>query len=73
MYLELVFAGKWNEYVHGVDEERYQRLELLVEQMKAGVGVTEKLKATDQIKWVGLMNNLKHCTEEIVLKELVYS
>lgn len=50
MYLELLFAGKWNEYLYGVDEECYQRLELLVEQMKAGTGVTEKLKATDQMK-----------------------
>ena len=44
-----------------------------MEQMKAGAGVTEKLKATDQMKWVGLMNNLKSCAEEIVLKELIYS
>lgn len=50
MYLELLFAGKWNEYLHGVDEECYPRLEILVEQMKASVGVTEKLKATNQMK-----------------------
>lgn len=43
------------------------------EQMKAGAGATDKLKETDQMKWVGLMNNLKACAEEIVLKELVYS
>lgn len=66
------FVGKWNEYLHGVDEECYQRLELLVEQMKAGAGVTEKLKATDQMKWVGLMNNLKACVEAIVINKLVY-
>lgn len=72
IYLELLFAGKWNEYLHGVDEECYQSLELLVEQMKAIAGVTEKLKATDQMKWVGLMNNLKDCAEEIALKELIF-
>lgn len=72
MYLELVFDGKWNEYLHGVDEECYQRVELLVEQMKAGAGVTEKLKETDQIKRVGLMNNLKACAEEIVIHGLMY-
>lgn len=72
MYLELLFAGRWNEYLHGVDEECYERVELLVEQMKAGAGVTEKLKETDQMKWVGLMNNLRNAAEEIVLKELVY-
>lgn len=41
--------------------------------MKAGAGVTEKQKATDQMKWVRLMNNLKACAEEIVLNELIYS
>lgn len=44
MYLEMVFDGKWNEYLHGVDEKCYERLELLLEQTKAGAGVTEKLK-----------------------------
>lgn len=71
MYLELVFAGKWNEYLHEVDEECHQRIEVLVEQMKAGAGATEQLKATDQMKWVGLMNNLKNAAEEVVLRELV--
>ncbi len=72
MYLELIFAGKWNEYLHEVDEECHHSLELLVEQMKTGAGVTEKLKATDQMKWIGLMNNLRNAAEEVVLKDLVY-
>lgn len=46
--------------------------ELLVEQMKAGAGIMEELKATDQMKWVGLMNNVRSSAEEIVLKELIY-
>lgn len=73
MYLELVFAGKWNEYLHEVEEECYQRLEVLMEQMKAGAGVTRKLKVTDQMEWVGLMNNVRNSAEEIILKELIYS
>ena len=72
MYLELVFAGKWNEYLHGIDEECHQRIEILVEQMKAGAGITEQLKATDQMKWVGLMNNVRNVAEKIVLAEFVY-
>ena len=48
-----------NEYLHEVDIQCYERLELLVEQMKAGTGITEELKATDQMKWVGLMNNVR--------------
>lgn len=47
-------------------------MELLVEQMKAREGITEELKVTEQMKWVGLMNNVKNAAEEIVLRELVY-
>lgn len=72
MYLELLYAGKWNTYLHEVDEECFQRMEVLVEQMKAGAGVTEELKVKNQIMWVGLMNNVRYSAEEIVLKELVY-
>jgi hypothetical protein len=48
-------------------------MDRLVEQMKSGAGITEELKATDQIKWVGLMNNVRSAVEEIVLKEIVYA
>lgn len=72
VYMELVLDGKLNKYLHDIDEECYQRVELLIEQMKAGVGVTGQLKASDQMRWVGLMNNLKNAAEEIVLKEMAY-
>ena len=47
-------------------------LDQLVEQMKEKQGVTEKLKAEDQMMWVGKMNNLIACAEEIVVREVVY-
>ena len=53
-----------------VDEECYQRMEILVEQMKAGAGITEDIKASDQMKWVGLMNNVRSAAEGIVIREL---
>ena len=71
-YIKLLMEGKLNEYLHDVDEECYERMELLVEQMKVGTGITEELKASDQLKWVGLMNNTRSATEEIVIKEIVY-
>lgn len=40
--------------------------------MKAGAGITEELKSTEQMKWVGLMNKVKSTAEEIVLRELIY-
>lgn len=72
LYLELVFAGKWNEYLHNVDEECYQMMELLIEQMKKKQGVTEQLKAENQMLWVGMVNNIRHSAEEAVLKELIH-
>ena len=70
-YIRLLMDGKLNEYLHEVDEECYERMELLVEQMKAGAGITEELKASDQMKWVGLMNNVWSAAEEAVIRELI--
>ena len=47
-------------------------MDRLVEQMKERQGVTGKLKMRDQMAWVGRMNNIRACAEEIVLKEIVY-
>jgi len=71
-YIRLLMDGKLNECLHEVDEECYERMELLVEQMKAGAGITEELKASAQMKWVGLMNNVRSSVEEIVIRELIY-
>lgn len=71
-YIRLLLDGKLNEHLHEIDEECYTRMELLVEQMKAGAGITEELKEKDQMKWVGLMNNVMSTAEEITVKELVY-
>ncbi len=64
--------GKLNEHLHEVDEECHARVEKIIEQMKAGAGITEELKAAEPMKWVGLMNNVRSAAEEIVLRELVY-
>ena len=71
-YIRLFMDGKLNEHLHEVDEECYERMELLVEQMKAGAGISEELKASEQMKWVGLMNNVRSAAEEIVLKEIIF-
>lgn len=71
-YIRLLMDGKLNEYLHEVDEECYRRMEILVEQMKAGAGITEDIKASDQMKWVGLMNNVRSAAEGIVIRELIY-
>ena len=71
-YIRLLLDGKLNEYLHEVDKECHASVELLVEQMKAGTGITEELKATDQMKWVGLMNNVRVTAEEIVQREMIH-
>ena len=73
LYLELVLAGKLNEHLHQIDEECDQMMDRLVEQRKEKQGVTEELKMQDQMAWVGRMNNIRACAEEIVEKEIVYA
>ncbi len=72
LYLELVLAGKLNEHLYQVDEECNQMMDRLVEQMKEKQGVTEELKMQDQMAWVGKMNNIRACVEEIALNKIVY-
>ena len=72
LYLELLLDGNLNEYLHQTDEECYQMMERLVEQMKAKQGVTEQLKLENQMQWVGIMNTIWHCAEKVVLRDIVY-
>ena len=72
LYLELVLAGKLNEHLHQVEEECNRMMDRLVEQMKERQGVTEELKMQDQMVWVGRMNNIWTCVEEIALNKIVY-
>ena len=58
--------------MHEVDEECYEMLDRIVEQMKEKQGVTEQLKPENQMLWVEKMNNIIACAEEIVVREVVY-
>lgn len=71
-YLKMAMEGSWNEYLHEVDEECNERIEFIVEQMEAEAGIMEELKETNQMKWVGLMNNMKNMAQEVIVKEFVY-
>lgn len=71
-YIRLLMDGKLNEHLHEIDVQCYERVELLMKKMKAGAGITEELKASDQMKWVGLMNNVRSSAEEIVIRELIF-
>ena len=71
-YQYLLMAGELTAHLNRVDQEAREQVETLVKQMVEKQGVTEQLKMQDLMKWVGLMNNIKACAEEIVLQELVY-
>ena len=71
-YQYMLLTGKLNEHLNQIDQEVREQVETLMEQMTEKQGVTEKLKAQDQMKWVRLMNNIKASAEEIVLKNMIY-
>lgn len=55
------------------DDYKYLRFERIVEQMKQAQGITEQLKAENQMEWVARMNNVQACAREIVDKEIIYA
>ena len=69
----MLLSGKLNAHLEEVDRQANEMMERLTTQMAATEGVTEQLKAADQMAWVGAMNNIKARAEEIVLNELVYA
>ena len=71
-YHYLLLTGKLNEHLNQTDQEAREQVEMLMKQMAEKKGVTEELKVQDQMKWVGLMNNIKVSAEEIILKNTVY-
>ena len=71
-YQYLLMTGELIAYLNRVDQEAREQVESLMKQMVERQGVTEQLKMQNQMKWVGLMNSIKVCAEEIVLQELVY-
>ena len=71
-YQYLLLIGKLNEHLNQTDQEAREQVETLMEQMTEKQGVTEELKAQDQMERVRLMNNIKASAEEIVLKNMIY-
>lgn len=72
LFNDLILRGQLWTYLADLNEQAQERLSLIVEQMKATEGVTEDLKATDQMAWVGAMNSIRNRAEEIILREMIY-
>lgn len=73
IYTGILLSGKLDHHLTEIDRQANDLMDRLIEQMARKQGVTENLKASDQLKWVGLMNNIRASAEEIVMKELIYN
>ena len=71
-YMNLLTSGKLNRYLADTDEQAEDMFSRLGRQMAENQGVTEKLKAKSQMRWVGMMNNIRSSAMEIVTNELIY-
>ena len=72
LFSNLLLSGKLDQHLTEIDRACVKRMDLLTRQMAPQEGVTESLKATDQMEWVRRMNSIQNRAEEIVLNELVY-
>lgn len=72
VYLNLMTSGRLNEYLANVDEQAEDMFSRLVKEYADRQGVTEQLKAENQLEWVGRMNNIRACVREVVNAEIIY-
>jgi len=73
LYTRMILDGTLMEHLHEIDETCQKRLDQMIPQMAKVEGVTEGLKAKNQMLWVGKMNELRASVEEILLNELIYN
>lgn len=73
MYLNLLTSGRLNEYLASVDEQAENMFSRLVKEYADRQGVTEQLKAENQLEWVGRMNNIQACVRELIECEIIYA
>ena len=69
----LLLSGKLWTYLADLNEQAQDRLERMIDQMKVSEGISEALKASDPMAWVGAMNNIRARAEEIIREELIYN
>ena len=73
LYVKLMLSGKLMEHLHEIEQTAKTRLDEMMTLLKTQNGVTEQLKAKDQMLWVAEMNSLQHQAEETILSELIYA
>jgi len=73
MFTHLLTSGELHEHLQEIDSTATTRHEQIVAQMMQVQGITEQLKAENQILWLGKVNNIRACADEIVHRELIYA
>ena len=73
LYTNLLVTGELNRHLAEIDDACEERMDRLTQQMAKCEGVTEALKAADQMEWVRRMNNIRNRADEIILQDLVYT
>ena len=73
IYSMKMLNGTWLAYLEEIDTAAKEMIDKLTKDMAVKQGITEELKAKDQMAWVGAMNNIRHSAEEFVLRDFVYS
>lgn len=72
-YANQLTSGEWNAYLADIDRQAEALFLRLVKQMADAEGITEKLKVSDQMKWVGRMNSCRDCATETVYHQVIYT
>ena len=72
LYFDLLVNDKLNEYLHNTDIVVMKMVQKLIKELAEKGNITEELKSSNQMLWIGKMNNVKNRVEEIVLKEYIY-
>ncbi len=72
LYQHLLLSGELQTHLHDVDKQARHLLDTLLPQYKEKQGVTEELKTTEQLLWVGMVNNIIAQIEEIIFSEIIY-
>ena len=73
LYTTLLISGKLNSHLAEIDSQATEMFDRLVKQLSEKEGITEQLKAQDQMAWVGAVNNIRNAAEEIVNAEVIFA
>ena len=73
LHTALLLSGKLNSHLAEIDQRALEMFDLLIKQLVEKEGITQQLKTTDQMAWVGAMNNIRNRAEEIVNTEVIYA